>query len=135
MLEIEPGTRRWTTDDAAELYEVANWGKGYFAVNEIGHVAVHPTKNPDQGIDLKRLVDRLHARGIETPVLIRFGDILKYRLAEIHEAFRRAMADHEYTAGYQCIYPIKVNQQGHVVEEVLQFGRANQFGLEAGSKP
>ncbi|HID77479.1 MAG TPA: biosynthetic arginine decarboxylase [Planctomycetaceae bacterium] len=135
MLDIEEQTRRWTTADAAELYEVENWGKGYFSVNQLGHVAVHPTRDPERSIDLKRLVDRLQARGIQTPVLIRFGDILRYRLAEIHEAFRRAMEDHEYRGDYRCLYPIKVNQQRHVVEEVLRHGQPYASGLEAGSKP
>ena len=33
------------------------------------------------------------------------------------------------------MYPIKVNQQRQVVEEVFEFGRPYGFGLEAGSKP
>jgi arginine decarboxylase len=135
MLDLEQETNRWTCADAAELYEVENWGKGYFAVNSCGHVTVHPTKNPDQAIDLKQLVDRLRARGIHTPILIRFCDILKHRLSEIQSAFHRAIEDHDYQAGYHCIYPIKVNQQRHVVEEVLRFGLPHGSGLEAGSKP
>jgi arginine decarboxylase len=135
MLDMERETSRWTCADAAELYEVENWGKGYFAVNSCGHVAVHPTKDPSRAIDLKHLVDRLRARGIQTPILIRFCDILKYRLSEIQSAFQRAIEDHDYRANYHCIYPIKVNQQRHVVEEVLRFGLPHRFGLEAGSKP
>ena len=69
----EQETRRWTVHDAAELYEVAGWGKGYFSVNEAGNVCVHPDKDPQQKIDLKQLVDQLRARQIELPVLIRFG--------------------------------------------------------------
>jgi arginine decarboxylase len=133
MHETEP--RRWTISDTAELYEVAAWGKGYFSVNQAGHVCVHPDKNPLRSIDLKQLVDQLKLRGIELPVLIRFGDILKHRLGEIQAAFAQAIREHGYQAGYQCIYPIKVNQQRQVVEEVLSFGRPYHFGLEAGSKP
>jgi len=135
MHDIEQETRRWTVADAAELCDVASWGKGYFSVNSEGHVSVHPTKDPHRAIDLKQLVDRLQARGIESPVLIRFGDILQHRLAEIQAAFQQAIEEHGYGAGYQCIYPIKVNQQRQVVEEVLHFGRPYQAGLEAGSKP
>lgn len=133
MHDTDP--RRWTVSDTTELYEVAAWGKGYFSVNPAGHVCVHPDKNPQQSIDLKQLVDQLKLRGIELPVLIRFGDILKHRLAEIQDAFAQAIREHGYKAAYQCIYPIKVNQQRQVVEEVLSFGRPYQFGLEAGSKP
>ncbi len=135
MLELEQETRRWTVSDAAELYEVAAWGKGYFSINDEGHLCVHPTKEPHRAIDLKRLVDRLQDRGIQTPVLIRFGDLLRHRLGEIHAAFQQAIRDHDYRGGYQCVFPIKVNQQRQVVEEVMDYGRPYHFGLEAGSKP
>jgi len=133
MLDTEP--RRWTVSDSAELYEVAAWGKGYFSVNQAGHICVHPDKNPQRSIDLKQLVDQLQVRGIDPPVLIRFGDIVKHRLADIQAAFQQAIREHGYRAGYQCVYPIKVNQQRQVVEEVLSFGRPYHFGVEAGSKP
>ncbi len=133
MLDQE--VQRWTATDAAELYEIARWGKGYFSIAENGHVRVHPTKDPDRSIDLKQLVDRLQLRGISLPILIRFADILKDRLGEIQKAFADAMTEHSYEGSYCCVYPIKVNQQRQVVEEVLRFGKPYQFGLEAGSKP
>jgi arginine decarboxylase len=125
----------FTTTDAAELYEIDRWGKGYFSVSQGGHVLVHPTKDPARSIDLKQLVDHLMLRGIHLPVLIRFRDILRHRVADIHNAFRTAITQHQYQGGYVCVYPIKVNQQRQVVEEVLDFGREYGFGLEAGSKP
>jgi arginine decarboxylase len=130
-LEVEP----WSVVDAAELYEVARWGNGYFSVNDAGHVSVHPTKERGRAIDLKQLVDRLQLRGIDLPILIRFAEILKHRLGEIHGAFQAAIGEHKYQGNYCCVYPIKVNQQRQVVEEVLQFGRPYKFGMEAGSKP
>ena len=90
---------------------------------------------PTRSIDLKQLVDTLVLRGIDLPILIRFADILKHRLGEIHSAFQTAIAEHKYQGGYCCVYPIKVNQQRQVVEEVLEFGKPFRFGLEAGSKP
>ncbi len=128
-------TTAWSVQDASELYEVARWGNGYFSVNGAGHLQVHPTKEPARAIDLKELVDRLELRGISLPVLIRFTDIVKHRLGDIHHAFQAAIAQHQYQGGYSCVYPIKVNQQRQVVEEVLNFGRPYRFGLEAGSKP
>jgi arginine decarboxylase len=125
----------WTIADAMELYEVARWGKGYFSIDPTGHLRVHPTKDPQQAIDLKQLVDHLLLRGIGLPILIRFRDILRHRLADIHQAFQSAIAQHQYEGRYVCVYPIKVNQQRQVVEEVLQFGQVYGFGLEAGSKP
>jgi arginine decarboxylase len=131
---LEP-TDRWRTQDASELYDVSRWGKGYFSVDANGHVLVHPGKEPGESIDLKKLVDTLILRGISLPILIRFTEILKHRLGEIHAAFKTAMTDHKYQGEYCCVYPIKVNQQRQVVEEVLEFGRPFKFGLEAGSKP
>ena len=133
MLDQE--VRRWTATDAAELYDVARWGKGYFSIDENGHVRVHPEKEPDRWIDLKQLVDRLQLRGIDLPILIRFAGILKHRLGEIHKAFASAISEHRYQGSYCCVYPIKVNQQRQVVEEVLGFGKPYNFGVEAGSKP
>jgi len=128
-------TSAWTVHDASELYEVPRWGNGYFSVSPTGHMQVHPTKETDRAIDLKELIDRLELRGISLPVLVRFTDILKHRLADIHTAFQSAITQNQYQGGYTCVYPIKVNQQRHVVEEVLNFGRPYGFGLEAGSKP
>ena len=125
----------FTATDASELYEVERWGKGYFSVSASGHVLVHPTKDRDKAIDLKQLTDHLILRGIQLPVLVRFKDILKHRVGDIHNAFRAAIAQHGYDGRYICVYPIKVNQQRQVVEEVLDFGREYGFGLEAGSKP
>ena len=96
---------------------------------------VHPTKDPNRSIDLKQLVDTLEWRGISLPILIRFADIIRHRLEEMHQAFDTSMREHGYQGGYCCVYPIKVNQQRQVVEEVFHFGRAYRFGLEAGSKP
>ncbi|HMO25487.1 MAG TPA: hypothetical protein PKB10_04395, partial [Tepidisphaeraceae bacterium] len=125
----------WTPRDSAALYGIANWGGGYFSVNDAGHVAVHPTARPDQTIDLKQLVDELRTRDIQLPCLIRFTDILKHRLGQIHDAFDRAIRENDYKGRYRCVYPIKVNQQRHVVEEIAHFGKEYGFGLEAGSKP
>lgn len=128
-------TKQWSVKTASALYEIPRWGNGYFSINDAGHVQVHPTKEPDQVIDLKKLIDRLQLRGIGLPVLVRFTDILKHRLGDIYTAFQSAISQHQYQGRYCCVYPIKVNQQRQVVEEVLNFGKPYQFGLEAGSKP
>src|SRR5215831_2911819 len=126
---------KWKIQDASETYGVKNWGKDYFGINHAGHVTVHPNKRPEQAIDLKELVDKLQLRGIQLPILLRFTDILRHRVGEIHDAFQTAIREHDYRGGYCCVYPIKVNQQRHVVEEILDFGKPFRFGLEAGSKP
>src|SRR5262249_28147569 len=111
------------------------WGKGYFNINEQGNVTVHPDKRQERGIDLKQLVDQLQERGIQLPILLRFTDILRHRVGEIYDAFRGAIAEFDYRGDYWCVYPIKVNQQRHVVEEILDVGKGYHIGLEAGSKP
>ncbi len=125
----------WKLHDAFETYGVKNWGKGYFGINKLGHVTVHPDKDPERAIDLKELVDSIRARGIQPPLLLRFTDILKHRVGEVAGAFQKAMDEYGYAGGYSCVYPIKVNQQRHVVEEVIHFGKEYGFGVEAGSKP
>ncbi|HYT90527.1 MAG TPA: biosynthetic arginine decarboxylase, partial [Gemmataceae bacterium] len=126
---------KWKIQDALETYRVRQWGKGYFSINKAGHVTVHPTKKADRSIDLKELVDQLQTRGIQLPILLRFTDILRHRVGEIHNAFKAAIEEFDYQGNYCCVYPIKVNQQRHVVEEILDFGKPFHFGLEAGSKP
>ncbi len=127
--------RQWKIIDSIEAYGIRNWGKGYFGVNKLGHVTVHPNKLPEQSIDLKQLVDELRDRDYQLPILIRFTDILRHRVGEIAQAFQSAIQEFQYQGDYCCVYPIKVNQQRHVVEEILDFGKPFNFGLEAGSKP
>jgi arginine decarboxylase len=127
--------RPWTADDSARLYTIRDWGQGYFSINDKGHVAVHPTADPATSIDLKKLVDDLRDRDVQVPVLIRFTDILQHRVGKIAEAFDNAIREMNFKGRYRCVYPIKVNQQRHVVEEIHAFGKEHGFGLEAGSKP
>ncbi len=125
----------WTVADAAQLYEIARWSKGYFSISSKGHVLVHPHRDPSRAIDLKELVDRLQLRGLELPVLIRFNGILQDRLREINNTFEEVFRENEYKGHYTCVYPIKVNQQRQVVEQIVDYGKQFGFGLEAGSKP
>ncbi|MCL2645481.1 MAG: biosynthetic arginine decarboxylase [Phycisphaerales bacterium] len=132
--------KTWGIQDSADIYNIRNWGKGYFGINAEGNVAVYPDRQKGEegdgrSIDLKKLVDELILRGISLPVLIRFTDILKHRVEELHEAFKHAIAENHYQGSYACVYPVKVNQQRHVVEEIVAFGKSFGFGLEAGSKP
>ncbi|CAN5489253.1 biosynthetic arginine decarboxylase [soil metagenome] len=125
----------WKLQDAQETYGVLNWGKGYFGINDLGHVTVHPEKDPARSIDIKDLIDNLGHRGIQLPILLRFTDILKHRIGEMAAAFSSSISEYSYAGSYSCVYPIKVNQQRQVVEEVIRFGQPHGFGIEAGSKP
>jgi arginine decarboxylase len=126
---------RWTTEDAAQLYGVREWGAGYFEVSETGEVLVRPRGRGDSfSVSLLEIVRGLRARGLDLPVLLRFSDILASRIEQIYQGFTKAMNEAGYRGAYKGVYPIKVNQQQHVVEEVIEFGRRFHHGLEAGSK-
>src|SRR5919205_1160296 len=127
--------RKWTVADSAETYGIKYWGQGFFSINDQGHVIAHPNGAEAGSINLKELVDEVMRRGIGLPLLIRFSDILKCRVVELHEAFKKAIGEYQYKGDYRGVYPIKVNQHRYVVEEICQFGRPYHYGLEAGSKP
>ena len=117
---IDQSPLRWSTVDAAEMYEVPRWGNGYFSVGPNGNVLVHPDRNPARSVDLKELIQRLQMRGLDVPVLLRFHGIIRDRLAVLHKAFGDAIKEHGYKGNYACVYPIKVNQQREVVEKVVE---------------
>jgi arginine decarboxylase len=126
----------WSIERSAELYQIRGWGEPYFGVNAEGHVEVRPDPSQEgRSIDLFALAQDLKARGLELPLLIRFSDILRDRIRRLNECFARAIAEYSYAGVYRGVYPVKVNQQRHVVEEVVEFGAPWSFGLEAGSKP
>jgi arginine decarboxylase len=125
----------WRIEDSLDLYNVAAWGKGYFGINSAGHVVVRPDMTAGREIDLYEVVEGLKARDLTTPVVVRFSDILAHRLRRLHEAFAQAITENDYKNRYAAVYPIKVNQQRLVVEEVYRYGKEFGFGLEVGSKP
>ncbi|TLY56378.1 MAG: biosynthetic arginine decarboxylase [Gammaproteobacteria bacterium] len=125
----------WRVEDSLELYHVEAWGKGYFGVNDSGHVVVRPDTTERHEIDLYEVVEGLQARDLTTPVVVRFSDILAHRLRRLHDAFAQAITENDYRNRYAAVYPIKVNQQRLVVEEVYRYGQEFGFGLEVGSKP
>jgi arginine decarboxylase len=126
--------RGWTVRNSAELYGISNWGQPYFSVGENGNVHAHPRGPDGPSVDLLDLVQELRRRGLRTPLLVRFSDILKSRVREVGRCFDRAITEYEYRGAYRGVYPIKVNQQRQVVEELVEYGRQSHLGLEAGSK-
>jgi arginine decarboxylase len=132
---LQTELRAWTVKDSADLYNISGWGRDFFGINEAGRVEVTPAGHGSTRIDLKELVDDLRSRGLNLPILIRFSDILKTRVEELFGAFRQAIAENDYKGTYRGVYPIKVNQQRHVVEELVEYGRPFNLGIEAGSKP
>ena len=131
---ISPATG-WKIEDSLDLYGVQAWGNGYFGINDAGHVVVRPDQSTDREIDLYEVVRGLEARDLAAPVVLRFSDILRHRLRRLNDAFATAIAENDYRNRYTAVFPIKVNQQRLVVEEVYGYGREFGFGLEVGSKP
>ncbi|MEO7501353.1 MAG: arginine decarboxylase, partial [Gemmatimonadaceae bacterium] len=126
----------WTIESARSLYNIEGWGIGYFDINEKGHVVVRPDFNdPSRELDLFELANDLEAQGVGLPLLLRFSDILRSRIDSLNARFAHAITEYEYTGAYTTVYPIKVNQQRHVVEEIVEFGKTSSVGLECGSKP
>ncbi|MEA2723379.1 MAG: arginine decarboxylase [Gemmatimonadales bacterium] len=111
------------------------WGLGYFRVNAEGHVTVHPDANKKRGLDLYRLAMDLNAQGVGLPLLLRFSDILQSRIQALATEFGNAIKEFGYEGSYTTVYPVKVNQQRHVIQEIVEFGAPYGVGLEVGSKP
>src|SRR5438477_3384754 len=133
--QVQTELRAWTVKDSLELYNVGGWGKDFFSINDAGHVQVTPSGPGSARIDLRDLVEDLRSRGLNLPILIRFSDILRTRVEQLCGSFQQAIAENDYKGSYRGVYPIKVNQQRHVVEELIEYGRPFNLGLEAGSKP
>jgi arginine decarboxylase len=129
---------RWTHLDSENLYNVPKWGLGFFQINELGNVEVKP-EGPDRpqraGIDMYELLGQILRRGVSTPILLRFDGILRARVRAMNEAFNNARREFNYEAPYRGVFPIKVNQERHVVEALLSEGANHHMGLEVGSKP
>jgi arginine decarboxylase len=125
----------WTIKDAEKLYNMNGWGQGYFRISPEGHVTVHPDANKKRGLDLYHLAMDLNAQGVGLPLLLRFSDILRSRINTLAGDFGSAIREFGYEGTYTTVYPIKVNQQRHVVQEIVEFGEPHGVGLECGSKP
>jgi arginine decarboxylase len=126
---------KWTTDQAREVYGVDSWGAGYFRIADSGEVCVCPdAANPNASASLASIIGGLRERGQDLPVLLRFEDILSSRVRLLNETFCQAMAEYGYRGSFRGVFPIKVNQQQQVIEEITSFGEQYHHGLEAGSK-
>jgi arginine decarboxylase len=133
--EIDPPPTGWTIEASEELYRIKGWGEPYFSINAAGNLTVAPQGDRGGSLDLKKLVEGLKQRDFQLPLLIRFSDILSDRLDRINACFAKAIARYSYEGVYQGVFPVKCNQQRHIVEDLVSFGRPYQFGLEAGTKP
>lgn len=125
----------WSIADAANLYQIDEWGNGYFHISSEGEVEVKlKGSSPNSSISLLKIAKGLQERGMKLPVLLRFSNILDDRIQHINESFLASIKQAGYRGTYRGVYPIKVNQQQQVVEEICQFGKQYHHGLETGSK-
>ena len=125
----------WTIEASEDLYRIKGWGEPYFAVNAAGNVTVSPKGDRGGSLDLLKLVEGLKQRDFQLPLLIRFSEILSDRIERLNACFAKAIARYSYDGVYQGVFPVKCNQQRHIVEDIVRFGKSYQFGLEAGTKP
>ena len=125
----------WKIEDSEALYRIEGWGQPYFSINAAGHITVSPKGDHGGSLDLFELVNALKQRNLGLPLLIRFSDILEDRIERLNACFSKAIARYNYSGIYRGVFPVKCNQQRHLVEDLVRFGKPHQFGLEAGSKP
>ncbi len=122
------------TEQTLETYGIENWGADYFGINRKGHLIVRAPENENLTADVKEIIDDLSKRGINTPILLRFPQLLFGQIRKLQSAFNKAIREFDYNGKHLCVYPMKVNQNRAVIEEYLREGSRYNFGLEAGSK-
>ncbi|MDY6806544.1 MAG: biosynthetic arginine decarboxylase [Cyanobacteriota bacterium] len=130
-----PKKKAWTIEDSEQLYRIPGWGEPYFGINSAGHVTVSPKGDRGGSLDLYELVEAIKERNVGLPLLLRFSDILEDRIARLNACFAKAIARYKYNNIYRGVFPVKCNQDRHLVEDLVKFGQPHKFGLEAGSKP
>ncbi len=136
MTKSDPNYQKstWTTQNSSSLYGLDRWGEDYFSINNSGNINVHPKGKKGHSLDLIHLLKELKGRNLKPPLLIRFDDILEDRIHKLHQAFENAINKYDYANNYKGVFPIKCNQQRHVLEKIITIGKKWHFGLEAGSK-
>ena len=132
---VRDGEAPWSAADSAELYRIGEWGEDFFEVGETGHLVVVPGREADSAVDLYEIMGGLRERGVSTPVMVGFPELVERRMEDMAAAFAAAIEDTGYGAGYQAVYPIKVNQHRYLVQGIEEHGKKVGFGLEVGSKP
>src|SRR5580692_9828661 len=135
MSNSSDAAQPWDIEAARALYNIQRWGAKYFDINNAGHVVAKPLQDAGASVDITDVIEEAKGRGLKFPLLIRFQDILRHRVEAINQAFRNSIAEFNYQGKYRGVFPIKVNQLREVVEEILDAGKAYDFGLEVGSKP
>lgn len=128
-------TDEWSHEKSADLYGIDEWSSGYFGISPEGNLMVNaPTAEGDAPVSLMEIVDGLQQRGLQMPVLLRLENLVDTRISTLNDSFAKAIELNGYKGQYRGAFPIKVNQQAHVIAEIARFGHRYNHGLEAGSK-
>lgn len=125
----------WDSEQSSALYGIDFWGEDYFSINEEGHVQVYPAGKKSFSVDLYKMVKSFQQRSIRLPLLLRFPDIIHSQMQKICDCFDKSIKEQDYKGKYYGVFPVKVNQQRHVIEDIVKAGEELKFGLEVGSKP
>ena len=128
---------KWNVEQSKKLYGTSVWGTPYFDINPQGHVSITPfgTDKKNQQVDLYEIVKDLSQRQVRFPVIVRFPDIIRSQMQSITNCFKKAIQDNDYQGSYHGVFPVKVNQQSYVIQDIVHSGQNHSFGLEVGSKP
>jgi arginine decarboxylase len=124
----------WSTSQSEEHYGFKRWGNGHISVDEGGFVTMQPLAD-GRGIRVLDVVSEALGMGLKAPMVIRFQDLLRFRVKQLNDVFAKAIKDEGYKGEYRGVFPIKVNQLREVVDEIVAAGKDYNYGLEAGSKP
>ena len=124
----------WSVAKSEELYGFKRWGSGHLGVDDAGFVNIQPLADGRQ-IRIMDVVSESLGMGLKAPLVIRFQDLLRHRVVQLNELFRKAIKEEGYKGDYRGVFPIKVNQLREVVDEIVAAGKDFNYGLEAGSSP
>ncbi len=126
----------WSKEDSDKLYNISGWGAGYFDLNDAGELVIKAPRadGSSAAVSMMEIIRGIQVRGKSMPVLLRVQNILENQITLINEGFAKAIRDSNYQGEYRGVFPIKVNQQAQVIEDIVNFGKRYKHGLEAGSK-
>ena len=135
IVAVPQEEQQWSVEDASSLYMIDRWGAGYFGVAPNGDMTVSPLQQKGIAVPIIDVLREAQSQKLDSPLLIRFQDLLRHRVELINNAFNKTIRDSSYRGTYRGVFPIKVNQLREVVEEILDAGAKYHFGIEVGSKP
>ena len=82
-MNLKHSMERWTIEDSADLYQIREWGAGYFGISEKGDVVVTPLRDKSVSVSLPEIISGIVARGYDMPMLLRFEDILDSQITQL----------------------------------------------------